>query len=90
VEEFEHIPWSHLVDDHRSRRTRAMYAVAALVAAFAVGTAIARTVFGGGVPFSTLPAVASVGMGICVASLASLVPVCRAASIQPGPVLRGE
>ncbi len=52
--------------------------------------AIARTVFGGAVPFSTLPAVASVGMGICVASLASLVPVCRAASIQPGPVLRGE
>lgn len=45
VEEFEHIPWSHLVDDHRNRRTRAMYAIAALLAAFAVGTAIARTAF---------------------------------------------
>ena len=51
---------------------------------------IARTAFGGTVPFSTLPTVASIGVGMCVASLAGLIPVRRAASAQPSLVLRGE
>jgi putative ABC transport system permease protein len=52
--------------------------------------AIARSVFGGAVPFSVIPAVASASMGICVAGCASMLPVYRAAGIQPGIVLRGE
>ncbi len=52
--------------------------------------AIAYSVFGEAVPFSALPAVASVALGAAVASLASLIPVRRAASIEPGIVLRGE
>lgn len=51
---------------------------------------IAWSVFGGGVPFRVSPAIASVGMGVCVASLGSLIPIRRAASIHPARVLRGE
>ncbi len=51
---------------------------------------ISRTAFGGPVPFSPLSMVASIGTGVCVASLASLIPVRRAASAQPSLVLRGE
>ncbi len=52
--------------------------------------AIAWSIFGGGVPFRITPAIASVGMGVCVASLGSLIPIHRAASIHPAGVLRGE
>jgi len=52
--------------------------------------AIARSVFGSAVPYTTLPALASVGSGICIASVASLIPVRRAASVEPGIALRGE
>jgi putative ABC transport system permease protein len=51
---------------------------------------IARSVFGGGVPLATSPVLVSIGMGVVVASLASLIPVRRATSIEPGIVLRGE
>lgn len=52
--------------------------------------AIARSVFGGAVPLTVLPLLASVAMGVCVAGVASLLPVRRAVSIEPGVVLRGE
>lgn len=52
--------------------------------------AIARSVFAGTVPLTALPTLISVAMGVVVASLASLIPVHRAASIEPGIVLRGE
>jgi len=52
--------------------------------------AIARSVFGGGVPLTATPLLVSVAMGSAVAGLASLIPVRRAASIEPGVVLRGE
>lgn len=52
--------------------------------------AIAWSIFGGGVPFRIAPAIVSVGMGVCVASLGSLIPIRRAASIHPAGVLRGE
>ncbi len=61
-----------------------------LAAGLLLAQAIAYSVFGGAVPFSALPAVASVALGAVVASLASLIPVRRAASIEPGIVLRGE
>lgn len=51
---------------------------------------IARSIFGGFAPISTLPLVVSVGTGVGVAILASLISVRRAASIMPGIVLRGE
>lgn len=52
--------------------------------------AIARSVFGGAVPVTLMPLFASVAMGVCVASLASLIPVRRALSVEPAVVLRGE
>ncbi len=52
--------------------------------------AIAWSIFGGSVPFRIAPAIASVGMGVCVASLGSLIPIHRAVSIHPARVLRGE
>ncbi len=52
--------------------------------------AIARTAFGGVVPLSILPALASLGAGVGVASVASMIPVRRAASAEPSTVLRGE
>jgi putative ABC transport system permease protein len=57
---------------------------------FLLAEAIARSVFGGGVPVTAIPLLVSVAMGGAVAGLASLVPVRRAASIEPGKVLRGE
>ncbi len=52
--------------------------------------AIAWSVFGGSVPFRITPAIASIGMGVCIAALSSLIPIRRAASIHPAGVLRGE
>ncbi len=52
--------------------------------------AIARSVFGSSVPLSATPPLASIAIGVGVASVASLVPVRRAASVEPGIVLRGE
>lgn len=52
--------------------------------------AIAWSIFGGDVPFRIAPAIVSVGMGVCVAALGSLIPIRRAASIHPAGVLRGE
>lgn len=43
-EEFEHIPWSQLADDHRDRRNRLVYLAAGGIAAFAVGVLIVRAV----------------------------------------------
>ena len=60
------------------------------VAGLLLGQVIARTVFGGILPFSAVPPVASVALGTVVASLASLIPIRRAASLEPGIVLRGE
>lgn len=60
------------------------------VAGLLLGQVIARTVFGGVLPFSAISPVASVALGTVVASLASLIPVHRAASLEPGIVLRGE
>ncbi len=60
------------------------------VAGLLLGQVIARIVFGGVLPFSAISPVASVALGTVVASLASLIPVRRAASLEPGIVLRGE
>ena len=60
------------------------------VAGVALAQAVARSVFGGTVPLTVTPILTSIAMGIAVASLASLLPVLRAASIQPAIVLRGE
>lgn len=60
--------------------------------ALGVGLAqvIARSVFQGGVPITGTPAVASILLGIGIATAASLAPVRRAVRIQPAIVLRGE
>jgi len=60
------------------------------VAGLLLAQVIAWSVFGGSVPVTAIPPLASVGIGICVASVASLIPVRRATSIEPGVVLRGE
>ncbi len=60
------------------------------LAGLLLAEAIARSVFGGGVPLTATPLLVSVAMGGAVAGLASLIPVRRAASIEPGVVLRGE
>jgi len=52
--------------------------------------AIARSVFGAAVPLAPSPVLVSIGMGVVIASLASLIPVRRVTSIEPGVVLRGE
>ncbi len=59
-------------------------------AGLGLAQAIAWSIFGGGVPFRITPAIASVGMGVGIAALGSLVPIRRAASIHPAGVLRGE
>ena len=60
------------------------------VAGLMLAQLIARSVFGGAVPVTPMAAVASVGLAVGLASLASLIPVRHAASIQPASVLRGE
>lgn len=60
------------------------------VAGLLLAQAIARSVFGTGVPLAAIPTLLSVAMGIIVASLASLIPVRRATANQPIVVLRGE
>lgn len=43
-EEFEHIPWAQLADDHRNRRNRLVYVAVGGVAAFVIGVMIVRAV----------------------------------------------
>lgn len=47
-EEFEHLPWSNLLAEHRRERGRSLYLVAGIVIALGVGAFGARLVFGGG------------------------------------------
>jgi putative ABC transport system permease protein len=60
------------------------------VAGMMLARVIARTAFGDSLPFAVIPMVISVAIGIGAASVASLVPVLRAAAIEPATVLRGE
>lgn len=46
-EEFEHIPWSNLLSEHRRERGRSLYLAAGIVIALAVGALGARLLFGG-------------------------------------------
>lgn len=52
-EEFEHIPWSQLADDHRDRRNRIIYLAAGGIAAFVVGVMVVRAV--GSAPSEAAP-----------------------------------
>ncbi len=44
-EEYEHIPWSALTDDHRERRNRLAYATAGILVAATIGAVAARAVW---------------------------------------------
>lgn len=46
-EEYEHIPWSQLTDDHHDRRNRLIYLAAGGIAAFVVGVLVVRAVASG-------------------------------------------
>lgn len=47
-EEFEHIPWSNLLSEHRRERGRSLYLAAGIVIALGVGAFGARLAFGSG------------------------------------------